>query len=81
MLTSPQKMADAQNEYYIKKVKDIRKNMPKQKEDPLATLRKIMAGKDVHFTLSAISPDDVDKILKDLKTFKASGVDNLETYF
>ena len=81
MLTSPQKMADAQNNYYINKVKDIRKNMPKQKKDPLATLKKIMAGKDVNFTLSAISPDDVDKILNDLKTFKASGVDNLETYF
>ena len=39
MITSPQKMADLQNEYYIGKVRDIRRNMPQQKNDPLSTLR------------------------------------------
>ena len=80
MLTSPQKMADAQNGYYINKVKEIRRNMPRQKKDPLATVRKIMNGKDVSFSLSALSPDEVDKIIRDLKNSKSSGVDNLDTF-
>ena len=80
MLTSPQKMADAQNGYYINKVKEIRRNMPGQKKDPLATVRKIMNGKDVSFSLSAVSPDEVDKIIRDLKNSKSSGVDNLDTF-
>ena len=73
-------MADAQNEYYINKVKDIRRNMPRQRKDPLATVRKIMSGKNVSFTPSAVSPDEVDKNIKDLKNSKSSGVDNLDTY-
>ena len=40
MVTSPQKMAQVQNEYYINKVREIRRNMPRQKKDPLSTLRR-----------------------------------------
>ena len=80
MLTSPQGMADAQNEYYINKVREIRRNMPRQKKDPLETVRKIMANKNPTFSLSAISPDEVDKIIKNLKNSKSCGVDNLDTY-
>ena len=34
MVTSPQKMAQVQNEYYINKVREIRKNMPRKEEGP-----------------------------------------------
>ena len=80
MLTSPQKMADIQNEFYINKVKEIRRNMPRQKEDPLTTVKQMMAGRNANFSLSAISPDDVDKIIRNLKNSKCSGVDELDTY-
>ena len=73
-------MADAQNEFYINKVKEIRRNMPRQKKDPLETVRRIMANKNPTFSLSAISPDEVDKIIQNLKNSKSCGVDNLDTY-
>ena len=56
MVTSPKRIADVQNEYYIKKVMDIRRNMPRQKNDPLATLKRIMTGRASSFPNSAVSP-------------------------
>ena len=35
---------------------------------------------DLSFSLSSVSPDEVDNIIKNLKNSKASGVDNLDTY-
>ena len=81
MVTSPHKLAEVQNTYYINKVKEIRKNMPRQKNDPLCTVKQMMYGRNIQsFSLSSVSPDEVDKIIKDLKNSKASGVDNLDTY-
>ena len=80
MVTSPQKMADIQNNVYINKVKEIRRNMPGQKDDPLVTVKQMMTGRTANFSLTAVAPDDVDKIIKDLKNSKCSGVDELDTY-
>ena len=80
MVTFPRKMAEVQNAYYINKVREIRRNMPRQKKDPLATVRQVMSGRNISFSLSAVSPEEVDKIIKGLKNSKASGVDNLDTY-
>ena len=52
--------------------------MPRQKKDPLATVRQVMSGRNISF--SSVSSDEVDKIIKGLKNSKASGVDNLDTY-
>ena len=73
-------MADIQNEYYIHKVRDIRRNMPRQKNDPLSTLRRIMNGRTASFSVSTVSPEEVDKIIRTLKNSKSSGIDNLDTY-
>ena len=73
-------MADVQNEYYINKVRDIRRNMPRQKNDPLTTVRRMMTGRTATFSISAVSPDEVDKIIRNLKNSKSSGVDDLDTY-
>ena len=37
--TSPLRMAELHNNYYIDKVKTIRQNMPAQRKDPLSTLQ------------------------------------------
>ena len=54
--------------------------MPRQKKDPLATVKEIMTGRNVNFSISSISQEEVDKIIKDLKNSKSCGVDNLDTY-
>ena len=80
-VTSPAKLADVQNEYYIKKVRNIRQNLPQACTDPLSTLKLSMQGKDATtFSLTAVSPKEVEKIISNLKNSKASGIDELDTY-
>ena len=80
MVTSPQQIADVQNQFYINKVREIRRNMPGQKQDPLDTVRKLMTDRTVSFSLSSVAPAEIDKIIKNLKNSKSSGVDHLDTY-
>ena len=54
--------------------------MPEQRNDPLATIKQVMAGRDVNFSLAAVSQEEIDKIIKELKNSKSSGIDNLDTY-
>ena len=78
--TSPSRMAELQNQYYINKVRTIRQNMPAQRRDPLETLRQRMHGRSQPFSPAPVSPDQVEKIISSLKNSKASGVDMLDTY-
>ena len=73
-------MADIQNSYYIDKVKTIRESMQNQDRDPLAVLKRTLQGNEASFTSQAVTPEQVDKIIRDLKNSKASGRDNLDTY-
>ena len=60
--TSPNKMANIMNEYYVKKVADIRASLPPPTEDPLARLRALMAGSTApELDLQPVHPDLVDK--------------------
>ena len=78
--TSPIKMADIQNQYYIEKMKTIRRSFQGQHGDPSETLKNILQGNQSSFSTKEISPDDVDKIIRGLKNSKASGLDNLDTF-
>ena len=80
VVTSPVKMAELQNKYYIDKVRTIRQNMPAQKNDPLNSLRQRMHGKSQPFSLGPVSPDQIEKIISNLKNSKASGLDMVDTY-
>ena len=78
--TSPAKMADIQNQYYIDKVRTIRRNFRGQDRDPLRILRKRLQGRQASFSTRAVTPDEVDKVIRNLNNSKASGLDNLDTY-
>ena len=60
METSPSRMAELQNEFYINKVKSIRQNMPAQKKDSLDTLRQMKQGQSQYFSPAPVSPDRID---------------------
>jgi hypothetical protein len=70
--TSPRKMADIQNSHYIDKVKAIRESRHNQGRDPLAVLNWNLQGYEASFTSQAVIPEQVDKIIRDLKNSKAS---------
>ena len=78
--TSPIKMADIQNRYYIDKVKTIRRSIQDHGKDPSEVLKETLVSNEASFTCQAITQEQVDKIIKDLKNSKASGMDNLDTY-
>ena len=83
LLTSPTAMAEEQNRFYVKKVKDIRAKLPVH-GDPTATLRKAMEARphprSAGLTLTCVTPEKIDKIIRELKNSKASGLDQIDTY-
>ena len=80
LVTSPSQLANIQNEYYVQKVRTIRNELPHTMTDPLATLQQKMQGRETTFSLTAVSPDQVEKIISNLKNSKASGIDELDTF-
>ena len=80
IVTSPSKIADIQNQFYIQKVHTIRQELPQSGNDPLKLLRQRLHGNSASFSFSAVTPDEVDKIIGSLKNSKASGIDDLDTY-
>ena len=83
LLTSPAAMAEAQNKFYVNKVKKIREKLP-QRGDPTALLRQSMAARPrprpAGLALSSVTPAAVDKIIRELRNSKACGIDNLDTH-
>ena len=78
--SSPLKMAEIQNNYYIDKVPTIRSNLQVQDRDPLELLRRKLGDNQATFSTQAVTPGQVEKIISKLKNSKASGLDNLDTY-
>ena len=78
--TSPFKLANIMNMYYIQKVTDIRSALPVPNVDPLYAVQTMMAGCPTLFELQPVHPDTVDKIIKNLKNSKSCGLDHIDTY-
>ena len=73
-------MVNLQNEYYVQKVCTIRNNLPQAQIDPLFTLKQKMQGMNTVFSLEAVTPTEIEKIIRSLKNSKDSGIDELDTY-
>ena len=57
--TSPRRMAEIMNDFYVLKVQRIRKSLPRI-GDPLKLLRRLMAGRKSTFSLAPVHPDEVN---------------------
>ena len=80
IVTSPAKLAEIMNNFFVDKIATIRQGLPSQTDDPLRTLQKIMKDRNTVFSLSCVHPDAVRKIILSLKNSKSSGVDTIDTY-
>ena len=78
MVSSPQKLATTMNSYFIDKVKSLQQNLPASKNDPLKHLRQLMAGRTCTFQLKPVHPDDVLKIVNNMKNSKSTGIDDID---
>ena len=79
LLSKPQELADAQNEFFLSKIDIIRRNLPPPSCDPLQTLKKIMNGRTCNFSLSPAHPEEVKKVVKNLSNSSSFGLDLLDT--
>ena len=77
--SSPLSIASIMNHFYIKKVEEIRANLPEARIDPLEQLRKQMENTELKFKLKPVHPDLILKILTSLRNSKATGFDNVDT--
>ena len=78
--TSPTRIAEIQNRYYIDKVKTIRGNLPDRGRDPLKVLKNVLLENQAVFSTQPVHADQIDKIIRELRNSKSSGVDNIDTY-
>ena len=80
IVTSPAKLAEIMNNFFVSKVATIRQNLPSPNDDPLKTLKHIMKDRTSEFALACVHPDLVREIILGLKNSKSCGVDHIDTY-
>ena len=80
VVTSPARMANVMNNYYITKVNDIRNALPPPSVDPLGPLKRMMYGCPTKLNLNPVHPDMIDKIIGELKDSKSCGIDYIDSY-
>ena len=80
IVTSPARLANIMNNFFVNKITTIRHGLPPPTDDPLSTLKNIMKDRSTTFSLASVHPDKVKKIILGLKNSKSSGVDNIDTY-
>ena len=78
MLTRPVEVAGGINAFFIKKVKDIIKNIPDVDADPLEKLRERMIGRTCSLTFQPVSEEEVLNVFKAIRPTTATGVDFID---
>ena len=76
--TKPRDLARIMNEYFINKVRSYVANLDPPLSCPIELIRKLMQNKTCALQLSAVHPDQVDKILSGLKTSSSCGIDTID---
>ena len=79
IVTSPVKLAEIMNNYFVNKVDTICQGLPNPTDDPLRILKKLMMHRTSSFSLSCVHPESVRKIILNLKNSKSCGVDTIDT--
>ena len=74
-ITSPSGLATTMNKFFIKKVKDLRENIPVAENDPLSKLRESMVNRKCTFEIQLVTEQEVMKIIESLNNSSSTGVD------
>ena len=80
IIQKPYDLAQTMNDYFIDKVKNICARLPQSNFDPLEILRTSMKNRMCSMKLSVVHPDDIDKIISELKSSKSCGLDDIDSY-
>ena len=80
IVTSPARLAEIMNNFFVNKISTICQGLPPPTDDPLSTLKNIMKDRSSEFSFSCVHPETVRKIILGLKNSKSCGVDHIDTY-
>ena len=80
LIYKPREIAQEMNSYFVSKIKTIAANLPPSQVDASAFTAKIMRYRNCKFSLHAVHPDGVDKVISKLKNSKTCGMDTIDTY-
>ena len=78
--TKPKALAEIMNQYFVEKVQQLRQNLPPSNINPLSLPEKMMQNRRCSFSLQAVHPDQISKIISGLKSSKSCGIDNVDAY-
>ena len=73
-------IAEAQNQFFIDKVSQIKSDLPCPVTDPLAKLRSLMCNRSCTFRLTHVHPDQVESIINNLKNSNSFGLDEINAF-
>ena len=76
----PKELAQCMNEFFINKVRNLRSHIPACRKNPLERVQSMMMNRSCNFSLKAVHPDEVSKIIANLKNSKTCGIDNIDSF-
>ena len=77
--TKPKDISSILNNFFVTKVRKLRQNIPPSPGDPLALLRRLMKNQKCTMRLKSVHPDQVHKIISNLKSSSSSGLDSVDS--
>lgn len=80
IFSKPKELATMMNTFFVNKVRLLRKNLPQVAGDPLHLVRELMKHRTCSFSFKGVHPDQISKIISNLKTSKSCGTDDIDTY-
>ena len=80
LLNKPKELSKSMNEYFVNKVTNLRGSIPPCRKNPLERVRNLMQNRRCSFSLKAVHPDDISKIIQNLKSSKSCGLDNIDSF-
>ena len=80
IISKPEKVAEAQNEYFLEKIRDIKADLESTSSDPLEFVASLMKGRKCSFSFKPVFPDEVGAIIGSLKISKSFGLDSINTF-
>ena len=78
--SKPRDLSKCMNEFFVNKVRNLRDNIPACMKNPLGRVQELMSGRNCSFKLKAVHPDEVLKIITNLKNSKTCGLDNIDSF-
>ena len=68
------------NSFFVSKVQNLQNNLPNSDLNPLEQVEHLMRNRTCTFQLRPVHPDEVTKIINNLKSSKSSGMDEIDSY-